>query len=130
MACGCSREACAESIVLPDYVSRAVALPRPCVRFDGGEPAFDVLPRAQAHHRIASELRRVVSPAPKVTAQRVRDERVPAPERAPKRLAVAVPELLPPHDPAHGSPDEARQPDAHRQVEPNDSVRRAEDEIA
>ncbi len=62
--------------------------------------------------------------------QREENERLTPPERRLERLLVAVPELLAPADASHGSPEQARQPDANRQVEPDDHVGRAQQQVA
>ena len=56
----------------------------------------------------------------KCDPQRVRDQRVAAPDDAAEGLAVAVPDLLVAAQAPRGAPQEPRQPDAQRQVDPDD----------
>src|SRR5262249_6968542 len=60
--------------------------------------------------------------------ERPGDQRLATPDRRGERLAVAVPQHLAPPDPPPGAPDQARQPDPNRQIEPDDGIGRVEDE--
>src|SRR5207248_2864444 len=51
-------------------------------------------------------------------------------EQVAEALAVPVPQLLPQHDAPHRSPDEPREPDADRKIEPDDGVGARDDEVA
>ena len=86
--------------------------------------------RAKPGDAEARELARVALPVSSLAAERERDQGVVATDDAAERLAVPVPQLLAQHDPASRPANEARQPDAARQVEPDDRVRPLEDQVA
>ena len=74
--------------------------------------------RAKPGDAEARELARVALPVSSLAAECERDQGVVATDDAAERLAVPVPQLLAQHDPASRPANEARQPDAARQVEP------------
>lgn len=62
--------------------------------------------------------------------QREQDQRVATRKGGPERLAVPGPELVASPSPRHGSPQQAWEPDAGGEIEPDDNVRVAENELA
>ena len=62
--------------------------------------------------------------------RRLRAKPRDAEAREHERIALAASALLAEHDPASRPTEEARQPDATRQVEPDHGVRPLEDEVA
>ncbi len=86
--------------------------------------------RAEACDSVSGELARVALASAGRGAECVGHQGIGAEEHAAKRLAVAVPQLLATHQPMHGSRHEPWQPHPSRQVEPDDRVRRVEDEVA
>src|SRR5206468_9400733 len=65
-----------------------------------------------------------------VRANSPAEERFAAPDRRHERLTVAVPDLFPPAATPPRTPEQAREPDSNRQIEPDDHVGRLQDEIA
>src|SRR4051812_18863014 len=65
-----------------------------------------------------------------VGAERPDEQRLAPPDRATQRLTVVVPRALAATDAPQRTADQAWQPDAHRQVQPDDDVGRAKHEVA
>src|SRR6185503_13584238 len=118
---------------------RAVALrgvdrasPTPVVSSRSGRAEKSVHLRlgAEPRNAVARELVWIALAASGRMTERERDQGVTPRQGAAEGFAVAVPELLAECYATERPQDEAREPHAPREVEPDDGVRRLEDQVA